>query len=106
MMSKCTWLPTEGINILSKPQRKSSRAKKCYISSFTDPKLESSTALLVLKTINIYLFSLFMAAPAAYGGSQARGRIRVVASGLRQSHSAGSEPHLQPTPQLTATLDP
>ena len=46
------------------------------------------------------------AAPAAYGGSQARGRIGAVATGLRQSHSnAGSEPHLQPTPQLTATPD-
>ena len=46
------------------------------------------------------------AAPAAYGGSQARGRIGAVATGLRQSHSnAGSEPRLQPTPQLTATPD-
>ena len=46
-------------------------------------------------------------APAAYGGSQARGPIGAVATGLRQSHSnAGSEPHLQPTPQLTATLEP
>ena len=35
------------------------------------------------------------AAPAAYGGSQARGRIGAVATGLRQSHSnAGSEPRL------------
>ena len=42
------------------------------------------------------------AAPAAYGGSQARGPIGAVATGLRQSHSnAGSEPRLQPTPQLT-----
>ena len=32
---------------------------------------------------------------AAYEGSQARGRIRAVAAGLRQSHShEGSEPHL------------
>ena len=44
---------------------------------------------------------------SAYGGSQARGRIGAVAASLRQSHSnVGSEPHLQPTPQLTATLDP
>jgi len=52
-------------------------------------------------------FLLFLwAAPSAYGGSQARGRIGAVAAGLRQSHSnAGSEPRLQPTPQLTATLD-
>ena len=43
----------------------------------------------------------------AYGGSQARGRIGAVAASLRQSHSnAESEPHLQPTPQLTATPDP
>ena len=42
----------------------------------------------------------------AYGGSQARGRIQAVATALRQSHSnAGSEPHLQPTPQLMATPD-
>ena len=43
---------------------------------------------------------------AAYGGSQARDLIGAVATGLRQSHSnAGSEPRLQPTPQLTATPD-
>ena len=42
----------------------------------------------------------------AYGGSQARGPIGAVATALRQSHSnAGSEPRLQPTPQLTATPD-
>ena len=52
------------------------------------------------------LFAVSWAAPAAYGGSQARGQIGDVASGLCQSHSnAGSEPRLQPTPQLTATLD-
>ena len=45
-------------------------------------------------------------APAAYGGSQARSRIGAVATSLHQSHSnAGSEPRLQPTPLLTATLD-
>ena len=52
------------------------------------------------------LFAISRATPAAYGGSQARGLIRAVAAGLRQSHSnAGSEPCLQPTPQLTATRD-
>ena len=54
-----------------------------------------------------YLFAISWAAPAAYGGSQARGRIGAVATGLRQSHSnAESEPRLQPTLQLTATPDP
>ena len=73
----------------------------------------------LLQTIIIYLakksydflcvsFLVFSrAAPTAYGGSQARGPIGVVATGLRHSHSdVGSEPHLQPTPQLTATPDP
>jgi len=55
----------------------------------------------------LFVFLLFLwAAPAAYGGSQARGPIGAVATGLRQSHSnTGSEPRLQPTPQLTATPD-
>ena len=51
----------------------------------------------------IYLLIYFRAAPSAYGSSQARGQIRAVAAG----HSnIGSEPHLQPAPQLTATPDP
>ena len=50
-------------------------------------------------------FSAFSRAVAvAYGGSQARGLIRAVATGLRHSN-AGSKPNLQPTPQLTATPD-
>ena len=41
------------------------------------------------------LFAISWAAPAAYGGSQARGLIGAVATSLRQSHSnAGSEPRL------------
>ena len=58
--------------------------------------------------ILFYLFILvFRAAPTAYEGSQAGGRIRTTAAGLRHSHSnAGFELHLQPTPQLMATLDP
>ena len=56
--------------------------------------------------ILVFFFAISWATPAAYGGSQARGRIRTVATGLRRSHSnAGSEPCLQPTPQLTATPD-
>ena len=53
-----------------------------------------------------FLFFL-TAAPVANGGSQARGQIGAVATGLHHSHSnAGSKSHLQPTPQLTAMLDP
>ena len=43
----------------------------------------------------------------AYGSSQTRGHIRATAAGLQHSHSnARSEPHLRPTPQLTAMPDP
>ena len=52
-------------------------------------------------------FVFFWATPMAYGGSQARGLIGAVTAGLRHSHSkARSEPHLRPTPQLTARPDP
>ena len=57
----------------------------------------------MLIIIIISLFAFSRAAPAAYGGSQARGQIRTAAAGL---HYRGSEPRLQPTPQLTAMPDP
>ena len=71
---------------------------------------KSATALaLVVVLIFFFFFCHFTssrAAPMAYGDSQTRGRIRAVATGIHQSHSyAGSEPRLQPTPQLTATSD-
>ena len=48
----------------------------------------------------VVVVAISWAAPAAYGGSQARGLIRAAATSIRQSHSnAGSEPRLQPTPQ-------
>ena len=34
-----------------------------------------------------FFFCFFRAAPTAYGGSQARGRIRAIAAGLHHSHS-------------------
>ena len=53
----------------------------------------------------VVIVAISWAAPAAYGGSQARGRIGAVATGLHQSHSnIGSEPSLRP--QLTVMLDP
>ena len=65
--------------------------------------------LLVAKDRLFFIFCLFAiswATSAAHGDSQARGRIRAIAATLRRSHSnAGSEPSLQPTPQLKARLD-
>ena len=59
----------------------------------------------------IYLFwsfCLFLGPlPVAYGGSQARGPVQAVATGLCQSHSnVGSEPLFWSIPQLTAMPDP
>ena len=57
------------------------------------------------KTWHKFFFSFFRAPPMAYGGSQARGLTGATAADLRHNHSnARSEPHLQPTPQLMATL--
>ena len=54
-----------------------------------------------------FFFWLFRATPEAYGVSQARGQIRgATTAGLCHSQSnAGSEPRLQPTPQLIAMPD-
>ena len=63
--------------------------------------------IIIIIIIIICLFAFSRAAPTTYGGSQARGPIGAVATYLLQSHSkAESEPHLRPTPQLMATLDP
>ena len=54
----------------------------------------------------IYLFMIFFfkAALMAYGSFQARGQIGATAASLHHIHgNLGSEPRLQPTPQLTAT---
>ena len=46
----------------------------------------------------VCLFLSFRTVPIAYGGTQARGRIRAAAAGLHHSHrNARSEPHLWPT---------
>ena len=72
-------------------------------------KQQQKTNIVLVKTHFFFFFGLFAfsrATHSAYGVSQARGQIGAVAAGLCQSHSnAGSEPCLQPTPQLTATLD-
>ena len=66
-------------------------------------KIKASKAKQILLLLLLFLFLFFQAVPTAYGGSQARGQIGAVATGLRQSHSnARSELHLQATPQGNA----
>ena len=77
------------------------------IFSFVQLFLENNLLLRNSLRANFFfffcLFAFSKAAPVAYGGSQARGLIGAVATGLHHSHSnVGSEPCLQPTPQLMA----
>ena len=73
----------------------------CPISTFSFVLFTLSISL------SIYLFCFFRATPTAYRRYRARGQIGAVAAGLCYSHSnVGSEPHLQPTQQLTAMPDP
>ena len=59
------------------------------------------------KYSSFFFLFLFRATSVTYGNSQARGQIRAAAAYLHHSHSnARSEPHLQPTQQLTVMPDP
>ena len=70
-------------------------------------RFDKTTEFIYLFIFLFCLFAVSWAALTVYGGSQARSPIGVVATGPHHSHSnIGSEPSLQPTPQLTATPDP
>ena len=61
--------------------RKMGRAPFCILWSL------SWLPVFVFVLFYFYFYLLFRAAPAAYGGSQARGQIRAIAAGLHHSHS-------------------
>ena len=80
----------------------------CYLL-FVTLCLSDNLVSLGLNDVQVFVFffCLFKVTPAAYGGSQAGGLSGAAAAGLHHSHSSkGSEPRLQPTPQLKAKLDP
>ena len=69
--------------------------------------LSFRTAKMGIISSFFFFFPFLRAAPTAYGGAQARGRIRATAAGLRHSLSnVGFEPRLRPTPQFTVMPDP
>ena len=76
------------------------------ISRIMNPRLNRGDSLSLTLYFYFYFFGLFRAAPATYGSSQARGRIRAVAAGLYHNHSnARFEPLLWTTSQLTTPPD-
>ena len=80
-----------------------------YVSYRGEYILKNLTGLYtsILCILFLFIFCFFRASLTAYGNSQARGSIGATAAGLHLSHSnAESKPHLQPTPQVMATLDP
>ena len=88
---------------VGRPEHLSNVISSIYVAYTVCPEL--GVFFLVCFLFFVLVFLSFQAAPTAYGSSQARGPIRTVAAGLHHSHM-GSEPHLRPTPQLTAMLDP
>ena len=82
---------------LEKKQRERKKKKKKGIGA--------SHSNILLSTLPF--FFLPGASHMAYGSFQTRGQIGATNASLCHSHSnAGSKPHLQPTPQLMAMLDP
>ena len=81
-------------------QRKSDALRICLT-------LFLSTPYFLISKLLLFFFLLYKSTTVAYGGFQARGRIRAEAAGLHHSPSNnGSRLSLRPTPQLSATLDP
>ena len=84
-----------------------SKKSGCYSIAKKNEIIISVFLIFILFYFIFCLFAISWATLTAYGGSQARGPIGAIAIGLCQNHShTGSEPHLQPTPQLTTTPDP
>ena len=77
-----------------------------YQAGGLDPRLCLDPSCCCWILFFCFLFCLFWATPMAYGNSQVRGLIGAAPTSLRHSHSnLGSEPHLQPMPQLMAMPD-
>ena len=100
------WEPPHAAGAALKGQKKQ-KTKQNKIFMFLIFYWSIVFCFFVLLLLLFCLFAFSRAAPMACGGSQVRGLIGAIATGLRHSHSnVGSEPHLQPIPQLMATPDP
>ena len=103
--SSSRW-PSTSFNQVSAQKHPQSPTESEFKSKFLSLVVFQVLYTLLTSFLSFFFFN-FRAAPAAFGGSQVRGRIRATAAGLCHNHSnARSEPRLQPTPQLVTTPDP
>ena len=93
------WLPQFFLNLLSRVTSRDHFGyphqpimMKCLDMSVFTLAAEFNLSALLQTIFFFCLFAFSWAAPAAYGGSQARGPIGAVAASLRQSHS-NPQPH-------------
>ena len=93
-----------GNSILQKPSVSSlSSAKRFLFPKTTTVFAQGDYFISFIYFLAFFFLAVFRAAPAAYGGSRARGLVGAVAAGLHHSHSnARSEPSLQTAPELKA----
>jgi len=105
------WTPKASSESLTMPRARE-QDPVLWVSEFWQPSsLASSDPMCFLSFFFLFFFFFFLfffffglfaiswATPTAYGGSQARGLIRAVATSLRHSHSnALPKPRLRPTP--------
>ena len=100
-VARAGWNPSPGTSMCRKYSHWEKQKLFCIFSINEGRRRNEVYVFFII--VDFFFLLLFRAAPAAYGDSQARGRIRATAASLHHSHSnSGSELRLQPTPQLTA----
>ena len=107
MPGPCISSPSDGTSFLEFFSEKGRNLPLRVYQHLIVSQLPKSSHMYIVFFFFFFFFGLFRVAPTAYGSSQAKGPIEAAAASLHHTHSnARSEPHLRPTPQLMATLDP
>ena len=101
-----TSIHLEGISWLAHLEAEVSQSLDILAEAMAETTSRSGMYVCMYVCIHVFMYLFFfMAVPAAYWNSQARGRIGAAAAGLHHSHSnAKAELHLWPVLQLAAML--
>ena len=68
--------------------------ERAEVRAFNKQRSKDLQTCFKSSSVSIFIFYLLRATPTAYGGSQARGQVRVTAASLHHSYiNAGSKPH-------------